>query len=253
MATGKIDSDSPADYTIPAEQFLIKLRKNLDGVALSHDSLDNNWEVLRRTLNDLIEEVDEITGGALSDTTTENLFVNKIADDVIDSSHIKDGAIIASKIPDASIVTAKIQSQQITTDLIKDGAITTDKIATGSTMDFSDGISVGGVQVVDKDGNITGPVTLSAQQEIDLKGEPGESFEYSDFTQSQLDALKGEAFTYDDFTSEQLALLKGDKGDQGDKGDKGDQGDKGDKGDQGDTGPSPTFFFADGTLTITNT
>ena len=228
MATPKISSDSPAEYTIPPEQFLIKLRKNLDGVALSHDALDNNWEVLRRTLNNLQEELDEITGGTLSDTTTENLYVNKIADDIIGSSHIKDGAIIASKIPDASIVTAKIQSQQITTDLIKDGAITTDKIATGSTMDFSDGISVGGVQVVDKDGNITGPVSLSAQQEIDLKGDPGDDFKYSDFTQSQLDALKGDPLTWNDLTDAQKLSLKG------------------------DTGASPTFRFENNTLTITN-
>ena len=228
MATSKINSDSSADYSIPTEQFLIKLRKNLDGVALSHDSLDNNWEVLRRTVNDLIDEVDEVTGGSLSDTTTDNLYVNKIADDVIGTSHLKDDAVTGPKIADDSIVTAHIQSQQITTDLIKDGAITTDKIASGSAMDFSDGISVGGVQVVDKDGKITGEVSLSAQQQIDLKGEPGEDFKYSDFTQNQLDALKGEPFEYEDFTPEQLAGLKG------------------------ENGSSPTFSFADGTLTITN-
>lgn len=230
MATLKITSDSPAEYSIPPEQFLIKLRKNLDGVALSHEALDNNWEVLRRTLNNLQEEIDEITGGTLSDTTTENLYVNKIADDIIGSSHIKDGAIIASKIPDASIVTAKIQSQQITSDLIKDGAITSDKIASGSSMDFSDGISVGGVQVVDADGNITGAVSLSEAQQVSLKGEKGDDFTYGDFTANQLTALKGEKFVYEDFTADQLESLKGDKG---------------------DTGPAPTFTFADGTLTIT--
>lgn len=54
-----------------------KLRKNLDSVRLSDDSLDHNWEILRRTLNNLQEEVDEITTGALSETRTANLFVNK--------------------------------------------------------------------------------------------------------------------------------------------------------------------------------
>jgi hypothetical protein len=231
MATSKISSDSPADYSIPPEQFLVKLRKNLDGVALSHDALDNNWEVIRRTLNDLIEEVDEITGGALSSTTTENLYVNKIADDVIGSSHIKDGAIIASKIPDGSIVTAKIQSQSITSDLIADGSINSDKIASDSPLDFSNGISVNDVQVVDSAGNITGPVSLSDAQKVELKGEPGKDFTYGDFTENQLQLLKGEPFTYDDFTQSQLDGLKGDKG---------------------EPGLSPTFQFNNGTLTITN-
>lgn len=49
-----------------------------------------------------------------------------------------------------------------------------------------------------------------------LKGEPGDPFVYSDFTEEQLAALKGEkgdAFTYSDFTPEQLEELKGEKGD----------------------------------------
>jgi len=228
MATPIISSDSSADYSIPTEQFVIKLRKNLDGVGLSHDSLDNNWEVLRRTLNNLQEEVDEITTGTLSETTTENLFVNKIADDIIDTNHIKDDAITGDKIADESIVTAHIQSQQITNDLLADGSISTDKIASGSTLDFSDGISVGGVLVVNSEGGIVGPVSLSAQQMIDLKGVRGDAFTYGDFTTDQLSALKGDAFTHDDFTDEQLEALKG------------------------PAGPTPTFSFADGTLIITN-
>lgn len=59
------------------------------------------------------------------------------------------------------------------------------------------------------------------------KGDKGEPFRYSDFTQDQLNALKGpkgdtglpgkdgKAFTYADFTPNQLALLKGPKGDNG--------------------------------------
>lgn len=230
MSTSKINSDSAAEYSIPPEQFLIKLRKNLDGVALSHDALDNNWEVLRRTLNKIIHEVDEITTGSLDTETTENLYVNKIADDVIQTSHLQNGAVTSDKILDGTIVTADIKSQNITTDLIKDGAITSEKIASGSAMDFSDGISVGGVQVVDKDGNITGAVSLSDAQKVELKGEPGKDFTYGDFTQNQLQLLKGEAFTYQDFTENQLDSLKGDKG---------------------DAGPSPDFSFANGTLTIT--
>lgn len=52
-------------------------------------------------------------------------------------------------------------------------------------------------------------------------GPKGEPFEYSDFTQDQLNALKGpkgdkgEPFKYSDFTAEQLLALRGPKGEPG--------------------------------------
>lgn len=79
-----------------------------------------------------------------------------------------------------------------------------------------------------------------------LKGEKGDSFKYSDFTNEQLENLKGEQgdkgepFKYSDFTKEQLNDLKGEQGDKGEpfkysdftqeqlndlKGEKGDKGD----------------------------
>ena len=57
------------------------------------------------------------------------------------------------------------------------------------------------------------------------KGDKGEPFKYSDFTQEQLEALKGP---------------KGDKGEQGPVGPKGDNGERGEigpKGERGDVGP----------------
>lgn len=328
MATKKIDSDSVVEYSIPTEQFLIKLRKNLDGVALSHDALDNNWEVLRRTLNDLIEEIDELTGGALSNTTTENLFIKKIADDTIGTSHLKDDSVTEEKLADNAVVTGNIQSLQVTTDKLAadsvtdakladdsvltdnikdaqvtadklaedsvtadkiaadavlaenikdgeitetklgngavtsdklaDGSITSDKIASGSSMDFSDGITVGNVQVIDGEGNITGPVSLSDAQKLELKGDKGDSFEYSDFTQSQLDALKGEKgdpgkdFKYEDFSPSQLEALKV-KGDPGDPLTWDDLSVDQKASLKGDPGESPTFSFSNGVLTIINT
>ena len=229
MATSNISSDSSAEYAIPPEEFLIKLRKNLDGVALSHNSLDNNWEVLRRTLNNVIKDLDEVTLGDLDSVTTENLFVNKIADDVIDTSHIKDDAINGEKIENASIVTAHIQSQQITTDLIADNSITTAKISLAG-LNLSEGITVNGVQVVDEAGNITGPVSLSSQQMTDLKGERGAAFTYSDFKQTELDSIIVQVgadykLTFAELSDEQKAEL---------------------------VGPVPTFTFSDGVLTITN-
>ena len=79
-----------------------------------------------------------------------------------------------------------------------------------------------------------------------LKGEKGDSFKYSDFTNEQLENLKGEqgdkgeSFKYSDFTQKQLNDLKGEQGDKGEpfkysdftqeqlndlKGEKGDKGD----------------------------
>ena len=87
MATTKINSDSPTEYNIPSSDFLVKLRKNLDGVALAHDDIDNNFEVLRRTINDLHTSLDEITYGDLSSTTNANLYVDKIKDGSITVSY----------------------------------------------------------------------------------------------------------------------------------------------------------------------
>jgi|SRR5210317_434057 len=173
MATKKINSDSSVDYTIPTEEFLVKLRKNLDGVALSHDALDNNWEVLRRSFNDLWEEVDAITNGDLGSVTTENLYVSKIKDNIIGTNHIIDGAVTSSKIADGAVGSSKIASNAITVDKIANGTITTDKIASGSTLDFSNGISVNGTNVVDKDGKIVGEVSLTTAQKAELKGDQG--------------------------------------------------------------------------------
>ena len=108
---------------------------------------------------------------------------------------------------------------------------------------------------------------ISRRDAGEFKGDKGEPFKYTDFTQAQLAALtgpkgetgntgpqgeRGEPFTYADFTAEQLAALKGPKGDTGERGLKGDKGSpftyadftadqlaalKGPKGDTGATGP----------------
>ena len=71
------------------------------------------------------------------------------------------------------------------------------------------------------------------------KGEKGEPFKYTDFTEEQLEELKGpkgndgergpkgDPFTYADFTAEQLKALKGSKGDKGEDGEQGSIGPKG--------------------------
>ena len=94
MATTKINSDSLTEYNISPGDFIIKLRKNLDGVALAHDDIDNNFEVLRRTINDLHTSLDEITYGDLSSTTNSNLYVDKIKDGSITASHLASGIVL---------------------------------------------------------------------------------------------------------------------------------------------------------------
>lgn len=71
---------------------------------------------------------------------------------------------------------------------------------------------------------------FTEEQLEELKGPKGEPFKYSDFTQEQLNALKGpkgdkgEPFKYTDFTAEQLATLKGERGEKGETGDRGPKG-----------------------------
>lgn len=109
------------------------------------------------------------------------------------------------------------------------------------------------------------------------KGDKGNSFVYSDFTPTQLLALKGsdgndgakgdkgdtgekgdigekgekgDPFVFSDFTTEQLESLKGEKGDKGDVGDKGEKGDTGSSGDTGIGIVNTTYDPITGTLTL---
>ena len=43
------------DYTIPAQKYKIKLRKNTGDDALDYDDVDNNFEILRQVVNKLID------------------------------------------------------------------------------------------------------------------------------------------------------------------------------------------------------
>nr|DAP80525.1 MAG TPA: collagen triple helix repeat protein [Caudoviricetes sp.] len=64
------------------------------------------------------------------------------------------------------------------------------------------------------------------------KGEKGDAFTYSDFTQEQLEALKG---------PQGIQGLKGDAGEQGPRGEVGQKGDQGPKGNDGSAGKSLEF------------
>lgn len=89
--------------------------------------------------------------------------------------------------------------------------------------------------------------SLTPQQKASLKGEKGdkgEAFKYSDFTQQQLNALKGPAgpkgadgvLRFEDLTPTQKASLKGEPGPQGPAGPKGADGARGSMGLQGPRG-----------------
>ena len=112
MAVSKINSDSPSEYTIAPSDFIVKLRKNLDGVALAHDDIDNNFEVLRRTINNLHTVVDEITFGDLSSLTTANIFVNKIQDGSITSDKLAPNI----QLPPGSITLTDAQKAELKGD-----------------------------------------------------------------------------------------------------------------------------------------
>lgn len=143
MAVNKLNSDSPAEYTIAPSDFIVKLRKNLDGVALAHDDIDNNFEVLRRTINDLQTVLDEITVGDLSSLTTANLFVNKIQDGSITASKLASNIIL----PAGSITLTDAQKAELKGDSGTDGNDGTDGTdgidgtdGTTPTFSFSNGV-----------------------------------------------------------------------------------------------------------------
>lgn len=68
MSIEKITSNGD-DYTIVPQKYKIKLRKNTGDDSLDYDDVDNNFEILRLTINSLM---DENTALALRITNLEN-------------------------------------------------------------------------------------------------------------------------------------------------------------------------------------
>ena len=54
MSIEKITSNGE-DYSIPAQKYKIKLRKNTGDDALDYDDVDNNFEIIRLAVNQLID------------------------------------------------------------------------------------------------------------------------------------------------------------------------------------------------------
>jgi len=54
MSIDKIIANG-TDYTIPPQKYKIKLRKNTGDDALDYDDVDNNFEIIRQTVNKLID------------------------------------------------------------------------------------------------------------------------------------------------------------------------------------------------------
>lgn len=69
-------------------------------------------------------------------------------------------------------------------------------------------------------------IELTAEQELALKGEKGDSYEITSLDYDEIAKLV-------ELTAEQLAELKGEKGEQGIQGEKGETGEKGEKGEDG--------------------
>lgn len=122
MATSELPS-SGTTYTISASDFKVKLRRDSSGVALAHDDVDNNFETLRRTVNDLIEDVDAITAGTLSAVTTANLKVDNISDAAVDTAQIADAAVETAKIADDAVTVAKMADNSVGSAQIIDGSL----------------------------------------------------------------------------------------------------------------------------------
>jgi hypothetical protein len=99
---------------------------------LAHDDVDNNFETLRRTLNDLIEDVDAITAGTLANVTTSNLKVDNISDNAVDTAQIADDAVTVDKLAANSVGAAQIIDGSLSlSDLAGGGALNATTSADG--------------------------------------------------------------------------------------------------------------------------
>ncbi len=81
-------------------------------MSLAHDDIDNNFEILRRTINGLHTCLDVITSGDLSSTTSSNLYVTKIADGSIKASHLESGI----ELPVGSVNLTEAQKEELKGD-----------------------------------------------------------------------------------------------------------------------------------------
>ncbi len=197
------------DNTSPIELYLCgndgKVMSSLTGQA-TVTLLDTVDKVVRATINA------NVSGGSISFVVTQHLKANP---------HNLEITIGGRKFPSDGEFTIQVASTHDMAELNIISGITKEQIINNLTSDVKVYLS---------------PIVTSYMSENAslFKGEP---FRYSDFTSTQLAALKGpkgdpgvqgapgKAFTYQDFTVEQLNNLKGDKGDTGIQGPPGEKGD----------------------------
>lgn len=197
------------DNTSPIELYLCgndgKVMSTLSGQA-TVTLLDTVDKVVRATINA------NVSGGSISFVVTQHLK---------DNPHNLEITIGGRKFPSDGEFTIQVASTHDMAELNIISGITKEQIINNLTSDVKVYLS---------------PIVTSYMSENAslFKGEP---FRYSDFTSTQLAALKGpkgdpgvqgvpgKAFTYQDFTVEQLNNLKGAKGDTGIQGPPGEKGD----------------------------
>lgn len=197
------------DNTSPIELYLCgndgKVMSTLSGQA-TVTLLDTVDKVVRATINA------NVSGGSISFVVTQHLK---------DNPHNLEITIGGRKFPSDGEFTIQVASTHDMAELNIISGITKEQIINNLTSDVKVYLS---------------PIVTSYMSENAslFKGEP---FRYTDFTSTQLAALKGpkgdtgapgakgEPFKYSDFTVEQLNALKGDKGDTGIQGPPGEKGD----------------------------
>ncbi|MCH4983987.1 Ig-like domain-containing protein [Macrococcoides goetzii] len=197
------------DNTSPIELYLCgndgKVMSTLSGQA-TVTLLDTVDKVVRATINA------NVSGGSISFVVTQHLKANP---------HNLEITIDGRKFPSDGEFTIQVASTHDMAELNIISGITKEQIINNLTSDVKVYLSP----------IVTGYMSENASL---FKGEP---FRYTDFTSTQLAALKGakgdtgapgakgEPFKYSDFTVEQLNNLKGDKGDTGIQGPPGEKGD----------------------------
>ncbi|TDL40535.1 hypothetical protein EVU91_01200 [Macrococcoides bohemicum] len=197
------------DNTSPIELYLCgndgKVMSTLSGQA-TVTLLDTVDKVVRATINA------NVSGGSISFVVTQHLKANP---------HNLEITIGGRKFPSDGEFTIQVASTHDMAELNIISSITKEQIINNLTSDVKVYLSP----------IVTGYMSENASL---FKGEP---FRYSDFTSTQLAALKGakgdtgapgakgEPFKYSDFTVEQLNNLKGAKGDTGIQGPPGEKGD----------------------------
>lgn len=141
MAQGNVGQSSGHQYT--TNDTTLKYRTTNSGNPLQHDSVDANFDILRKAVNGLVSDISGVAGKTvLTDVPAGAVFTDTAynhpnhSGDVTSvgdgATTIANGAVTEAKIGPGAVTNTKIATGAVTTDELSPNAVTSNNIAPGT-------------------------------------------------------------------------------------------------------------------------